>query len=290
MFCFFVRGFFVLMIGDVADTAYVLAYSVVMLNTDQHSPQVKKRMTKEEFRKNNRGIDGGQDISAAVLEAIYDEIQANEIVMKDEQAAKADKTATPDRSAERKVQPASKAEAIFTSMARTSRPTSKRSSAVSTAGFAKDMAASYFSASQYEHVKPMFQIIWMSVLTGLSTPLQESEDVDTIIIALEGFKHASRIACLFDMELERKAFVSTLSKFTQLGNVHDMRSKNLEATKVLLEIGGSEGNALGDSWKDVVLCVSQLEKLQVLGAQGGEGEAGKSRLVLNFLFFLLMHV
>lgn len=29
------------------DTAYVLSYSVIMLNTDAHNPQVKKKMTKE---------------------------------------------------------------------------------------------------------------------------------------------------------------------------------------------------------------------------------------------------
>ena len=37
-----------------ADTAYVLAYSVILLNSDAHNPQVKKRMTKEEFFKNTR--------------------------------------------------------------------------------------------------------------------------------------------------------------------------------------------------------------------------------------------
>ena len=37
-----------------ADTAYVLAYSVILLNSDAHNPQVKKRMTKEEFFKNCR--------------------------------------------------------------------------------------------------------------------------------------------------------------------------------------------------------------------------------------------
>lgn len=40
-----------------ADTAYVLAYSVIMLTTDLHSSNVKKKMTKEEFVKNNRGND-----------------------------------------------------------------------------------------------------------------------------------------------------------------------------------------------------------------------------------------
>jgi brefeldin A-inhibited guanine nucleotide-exchange protein len=66
------------------DTAYVLSYSVIMLNTDQHNPQVKKRMTKPEFLKNNRGIDEGKDLPEELLGAIYDEISINEIIMKDE--------------------------------------------------------------------------------------------------------------------------------------------------------------------------------------------------------------
>src|SRR5207249_10496477 len=44
-----------------ADTAYVLAYSVIMLNTDLHSSKVVKRMTKEDFIKNNRGINDQAD-------------------------------------------------------------------------------------------------------------------------------------------------------------------------------------------------------------------------------------
>lgn len=55
-----------------------------MLNTDQHNPQVKKRMTKQDFLKNNRGIDEGQDLPDELLGAIFDEISTNEIIMKDE--------------------------------------------------------------------------------------------------------------------------------------------------------------------------------------------------------------
>ena len=39
-----------------ADTAYVLAYSIIMLTTDLHSAQVKNKMTKEQYIKMNRGI------------------------------------------------------------------------------------------------------------------------------------------------------------------------------------------------------------------------------------------
>ena len=57
-----------------ADTAYVLAYSIIMLTTDLHSDRVRKKMTKDEFIKNNRGINDSEDLPNEYLSKIYDEI------------------------------------------------------------------------------------------------------------------------------------------------------------------------------------------------------------------------
>ena len=110
----------------------------------------------------------------------------------------------------------------------------------------------------------MFEIAWMPVLAGLSGPLQDTEDIEISNLALEGFKLAIRIVCLFDMELERNAFVTTLAKFTFLNNLGEMRSKNVDAIKTLLEIALTEGNYLKGSWRDVLTCVSQLERFQLI--------------------------
>ena len=44
--------------------AFVLGYSVIMLNTDLHNPNVPKerKMKLNEFIQNNRGIDNGEDV------------------------------------------------------------------------------------------------------------------------------------------------------------------------------------------------------------------------------------
>jgi brefeldin A-inhibited guanine nucleotide-exchange protein len=55
-----------------------------MLNTDAFNPQVKHRMTKADFIKNNRGINDGQDLPEEYLSVIFDDITSNEIRMKDE--------------------------------------------------------------------------------------------------------------------------------------------------------------------------------------------------------------
>lgn len=63
-----------------ADAAYVLAFSTIMLQTDLHNPNVThKRMSKEEFIRNNRGINDGNSLPQEYLEALYDEIKARKI-------------------------------------------------------------------------------------------------------------------------------------------------------------------------------------------------------------------
>ena len=49
------------------DTCYVLAYSVIMLNTSLHNPSVKDKPTPEKFVSMNRGIDDGKDLPRDLL-------------------------------------------------------------------------------------------------------------------------------------------------------------------------------------------------------------------------------
>ncbi|KAJ6618317.1 hypothetical protein B0H10DRAFT_1795581 [Mycena sp. CBHHK59/15] len=66
------------------DAVYVLAYSVILLNTDLHNPQVRKRMTIEDYQKNLRGVNNNNDFSPEFLQNIYDSIRKREIVMPEE--------------------------------------------------------------------------------------------------------------------------------------------------------------------------------------------------------------
>ncbi|GAA5989897.1 hypothetical protein JCM11641_001964 [Rhodosporidiobolus odoratus] len=258
-----------------ADTAYILAFSVILLNTDAHNPQVKKPMSKVEFIKNNRGIDDGKDLGEDFLVAIYDEINVNEIRMKDEVEAAgpqapapglAGAIATVGRDLQREAylwqseSMVSKTEALFRTLVRGQRRG---------AGRASD---EYYSASHAEHVKPMFEVVWMATLAGISGPLQDSDDIELIRLALDGFKQAIKIVCLFDLELERNAFVTTLAKFTFLNNFGEMRPKNVEAIKTLLNVAMVDGNYLKGSWREVLTCVSQLERFQLI-AQGVDSQA-----------------
>ncbi|KAF8498362.1 Sec7-domain-containing protein [Gautieria morchelliformis] len=66
------------------DAVFVLAYSVIMLNTDLHSPQVRKRMTFEDYQRNLKGVNAGSDFDPDYLKTVYDSIGKREIVMPEE--------------------------------------------------------------------------------------------------------------------------------------------------------------------------------------------------------------
>ncbi|GAB4835509.1 hypothetical protein Ancab_000418 [Ancistrocladus abbreviatus] len=69
------------------DAALLLSYSLIMLNTDQHNVQVKKKMTQEDFIRNNRRINGGSDLPREYLSQLYHSICRNEIRTTSEQGA-----------------------------------------------------------------------------------------------------------------------------------------------------------------------------------------------------------
>lgn len=141
-----------------ADAAYVLSYSVIMLTTDLHSTHVKKKMTKDEFIKNNRGINDDEDLPKEYLSKIYEEIASSEIKVKPTATAVGKRSLTQDMKTRNLIW-------------------SQESTNISqTAGALMESASSrkdvFMSARHLDHVKPMFKLIWSPLLANFSVGLQ----------------------------------------------------------------------------------------------------------------------
>ena len=67
----------------------------------------------------------------------------------------------------------------------------------------------------------------------------------------------------------------TLAKFTFLNNLGEMKTKNMEAIKTLLDVAVTEGNHLKGSWHEVLTCVSQLERMQLISGGVDVTDSGK---------------
>jgi len=65
------------------DTAYILAYQTIMLNTDLHNPSIAepKKMTFEQLKNNLKGTNESQNFNDNFLKKIYDGIKAKPFVL-----------------------------------------------------------------------------------------------------------------------------------------------------------------------------------------------------------------
>lgn len=73
-----------------ADAAFILAFSIIMLNTDLHNPAIKedRKMTIKSFQRMNSGVCDGGDFPDEMLADIFNRIKNNPISLKEDDDAR----------------------------------------------------------------------------------------------------------------------------------------------------------------------------------------------------------
>eukprot|EP00047_Mylnosiga_fluctuans_P017395 m.61019 g.61019 ORF g.61019 m.61019 type:complete len:1672 (-) comp7058_c0_seq2:541-5556(-) len=234
-----------------ADAAYVVAYSIIMLTTDLHNAQVKNKITKDGFIRMTRGINDNKDLPRDFVEAIYDAVATEEIKLSTVHHAKEAKAvATTDSGM--------KTMAASAAVEMTRRRVNR---------------SVFVAASDVEHVRPVFKLIWKSVIAALPPAFVSATEPSVVQLALAGLQASARIACIFG--IERDTFIKAIAALAVVGPTVDVKSKNLDAVATLLTVAIKNGNYLAENWHEVLQCVSQLENAQLI-THGPNARARKS--------------
>jgi golgi-specific brefeldin A-resistance guanine nucleotide exchange factor 1 len=176
-----------------ADAAFVLAFSTIMLNTDLHNPMIKNisRMTIEQFVKNNRGINDGEDLPEGMLRQLYEEIKANEIQLQREIGefiTKAETKAQDFRSVWGDLLAKNVAAPVFST--------------------AEEARLTMFEAGVHE--KDMFLTVAKPAMKALQSAFLRSWDDGTVVNILAGFENMARISTYFSLDKILNDIVSFL--------------------------------------------------------------------------------
>eukprot|EP01129_Flabellula_baltica_P003241 TRINITY_DN13043_c0_g1_i1.p1 TRINITY_DN13043_c0_g1~~TRINITY_DN13043_c0_g1_i1.p1 ORF type:complete len:1393 (-),score=223.10 TRINITY_DN13043_c0_g1_i1:121-4299(-) len=222
-----------------AESAYVLSYAIIMLATDRHNPHVLVKMEKHVWKRALLGQNEDQDFDDSLLDEIFARIIAEPLKVRngfltnsnDEDPLQLETGAI-----------AQKAQELLAA--------------------SLDSSSTYYTATNISYVSPMFEIAWCPVIAALSIILEGSTDDNLIHLCIEGFKSSIRISNVFYMETERNAFISALSKFTNLQNSTTLlQLKNVKCINALLDVACTDGNFLRDSWYNILKCASQIDYL-----------------------------
>ncbi|KAL4180654.1 hypothetical protein AMTRI_Chr12g233700 [Amborella trichopoda] len=245
-----------------ADTAYILAYAVIMLNTDAHNPMVWPKMSKSDFIRMNTVADADECAPKELLEEIYDSIVKEEIKMKDDDIG---------GSRNSRARPESEERGRLVSILNLALPRRKATNdskkesdniVKHTQEFFKKQGGKrgvFYTAHQIELVRPMLEAVGWPLLAAFSVTMEDSDNKPRVLLCMEGFRSGIHLARVLGMDTMRYAFLTSLVRFTFLHAPKDMRSKNVEALRTLLLLCDVETESLQDTWNAVLECVSRLE-------------------------------
>ncbi|PWZ03169.1 hypothetical protein BCV70DRAFT_197407 [Testicularia cyperi] len=182
------------------DAVFILSYSVIMLNTDLHNPQNKRRMMVEDYRKNLRGVNDGKDFDPELTGAIYESIRKREIVMPEEHAGQLG------------------FEYTWKELLRRSR----------TAGSLVSCDTSAFDRS-------MFEATWKPIFSSIAYAFSTFRDEYMVERAISGIRQSGILASSFDMIEVFDFMVHSLASATGLLDASVPQTFNTNPTVIEVE-------------------------------------------------------
>ncbi|KAL5994325.1 hypothetical protein ACLOJK_024374 [Asimina triloba] len=231
------------------DAALLLSYSLIMLNTDQHNVQVKKKMTEEDFIRNNRCI----DLPREYLSELYHSICKNEIrTIPDQNAGFPEMT--PSR---------------WIDLMRKSKKTAPFITCDSVAYLDRDM----------------FAIMSGPTIAAISVVFDHAEHESVFHTCVDGFLAVAKISACHHLEDVLDDLVVSLCKFTTLLNPSLVEepvlafgddTKARMATVTVFTIANRYGDYIRTGWRNILDCILRLHKLGLLPARVASDAADES--------------
>ena len=237
------------------DAAYVLAYAIIMLNTDQHNKNATKTndpMTAEQFKRNVRGTNGNGDHDQDMLDEIYHAIRNDEIVMPAEQTGLVKENYLWKVALKRGM----------------------------------EGKQGLLLSPKITFDQDLFTIIWGPAVAALSYVFDKSRitenQAEMIERSLNGFQRCACIAAHYRMSDVLDNIILSLCKFSTLTTSNELpylfvpqfgaNKKALMATKLAFELVHKHGDILHDGWKNVLECLLWLFKCELLSDNLMEAE------------------
>ncbi|XP_016482977.1 ARF guanine-nucleotide exchange factor GNL2-like [Nicotiana tabacum] len=234
------------------DAVFILCYSVIMLNTDQHNPQVKKKMTEDEFIRNNRAINGGQDLPREYLSDLFHSISTNAIT-------------------------------LFGS---SGTPTEMNPSRwIQLMNRSKNMKPFIFCNFDRRLGRDMFASIAGPTVATLATIFEQSDEEDILHECIEALFSIARIT-QYGLEDTLDELLCSFCKFTTLLNPYASSEETLYAfsndmkprmaTLAIFTIANDFKRSIRGAWRTIVDCLLKLRRLKLLPQSVVEPESASN--------------
>lgn len=221
-----------------SDAAYVLAFSVIMLNTDLHNSQNKRKMTLEDFARINRNTNEGDPMPPELLSSIYGAISSDEFKISSECSASDLGHQT----------------VFWTNLLDVSRKP-----------LGKPVDTKIMMADLYCLRKEMFKDCWGPSLGAISNILNVSTNPRTVKNAVETLKVVAELSYKFKIDGVIDQILESLSRYTAALTsdskpllAYGGSIKARASVEAIFKIADMYGDSIKRGWKYIISTVMKV--------------------------------
>ena len=275
------------------DAAYILAFAIVMLNTDAHNPltDAALKMSEQDFVIMATAAEATNELDADAVAGIYARVVANEIKMH-----AADPTTSTNKSS------TSKPPSTLTQVLKFAAPWRHRSTLkeasdetaslleatkamfkrVEESGADEASSALFVQASEPGLARPMLDAAGKYMLMALSIAFEAAPDEAHAAMPLEGARAMLSLATSLQLPMLRDDICSFLVSAPGFGRPQGIALQSKEALSTLLELAASESSLGGvQAWASVLEVVARLEHLRAIIGAGVTIDTQATRAVFR---------
>ena len=242
------------------DAVYKIAFAIIMLATDLHNPNVKNKLTLDDwYNMINKQL--AMDLPENYLHELFNRVQARPIELSNQaQTASSLSVLNPKERQQLYIKETN--QWIDTSLAQLNGTRHRRKQTEGSINLT-------CPETRKEMSKAMFELVWGVAVVSLSVLLEGTEDMHCVELCLIGFSRGIHLACTFAAEDKqytvcRSAFVTALAKLANINNSKEIKEKHIMAINTLFSVAEEDGNQLGDDWTLIFTCISMLQRINIL--------------------------
>jgi len=229
------------------DIGYYLSFSIIMLQTDLHRAEVINKMNPQTFASRVMELTNNE-LNHSFLIDIYKKIQEEPIKVTN---------VTGDIIRRKKSK-------------RTIIDTEKQNILKSTIDQlkSKTFKSTIFNISvDNDHAKLLLESSWSSFLGIYSLLLTEMEEDEIVLTCIHSILSLAKMCGMLGLETSSEAFLNSIIRMTNIMEGKEIKQKNIDCTRFLLEFAIHNGNYANMCWFNILTIISNIDYYHTIGGQ-----------------------
>jgi len=220
------------------DIAYYISFSILMLQTDMHREEVQVKMSENIFISNFYNLCSKEDVDQQYLSDCFYRVQINPIVMPGQKLNLQNKNKKDLIKMEKE------------SILKSTYEELQNKNLISN---------HYISIIDNDHIRNLIETSWSNFLGIFSQLLADFDEESIVNTCIDNILNVARMCGILRLDNFSEAFINTIVNMTNLMEGREIKQKNCDCTKALIEFAVDSGIYVRSCWLFILNIVSKVD-------------------------------